>query len=489
MKHICALITCIFATSYAQASDPKHDFSDQAIATKIDNYMMSGVENGYAGTLLVARNGRVILNKGYGFADKENNVANTPNTIFDIGSNTKQVTAAAIMKLVDQKKLSTTDQLDKFFDNVPDDKKGITIHHLLTHTSGLDYGFGGDFDGTTKAEFLKKALASKLILERGEYKYSNADYSLLAAIIEEVSGTDYETYLQNNLFTPAGLNQTGYLLADWKEQPLAKQYWHGIIPRGTTLERYLKDGSVSWNLVGNGGLETTSNELYMWLEALKMNKILSPSARNQLFTRHVAIPNQPNRYNGYGWGIQPGYEGKTLVTHNGGNGIFYSSLAWYPDGDVTIIYASNTSTAEWPTRQIHRMIFEPDYVPQAFTVSPHRLVYEFMQSNPTTDAAKLSEYFEQQTGKPIMQQSLLNRVGIAFEEQGKYETSIALFKLNIELFPGNGNLWESLGEGYRTKGDKTQAIASYQQSLVLAPKKGCTWCANAKAQIAALQKQ
>ncbi|UTW60330.1 serine hydrolase [Kordiimonas sp. SCSIO 12603] len=489
MKHIFALITCIFATSHSQASDPEYNPSDKALAARIDDYMISGVEKGYAGTLLVAKDGKIILNKGYGFADKENGVDNTPDTVFDIGSNTKQFTAAAIMKLVDQKKLSTTDRLDKFFPDIPDDKKDITVHHLLTHTSGLDFGFGGDFDGTTKNELLNKALTSKLILELGDYKYSNAGYSLLAAIIEEVSGTSYETYLNENIFKPVGLKQTGYLLPERKGQSLAQQYWHGIIPRGTTLERYLKDDSVSWNLVGNGGLATTSNELYMWLEALKTDKILSAPVRNQLFAKHVPIPNRPNVYNGYGWGVRSGYDGKDLVTHNGGNGIFFSGLAWYPEDDVTIIYASNTSTAEWPTYQVHRMVFEPDYVPKAFTVSPHRVVYEFMQSKPAADAAKLPEYFEKQTGKPIMQPSLLNRVGIAFEEQGQYETSIALFKLNIELFPGKGNLWESLGEGYRTKGDKAQAIASYQRSLDIAPNKGCTWCANAKAQIAALQKQ
>jgi len=349
---------------------------------------------------------------------------------------------------VDQKKLSTADRLGQFFDKVPDDKKDITVHQLLTHTSGFDNGFGGDFDDTTKDEFLKKAFASKLIVKRGKYKYSNAGYSLLAAIIENASGTDYEVYLSQNILKPTGLNHTDYLLPDWKDQPLAQGYWHGVISRGTTVERYLKDGGVSWNLVGNGGLATTSLDLYNWLEALKTDKILSEPARNQLFTEHVVIATRPDRHNGYGWGVQIGYEGKTLITHNGGNGTCYSGIAWYPEGDVTIIYSSNTSTAEWPTYQIHRMVFEPDYEPRVFTVSSHRLVYEYVISKPTASVAGLPEYFKKKTGKAITQQSLLNRVGIAFEEEGQYDTAIALFTLNIELFPDNGRLWESLGEGY-----------------------------------------
>ena len=166
-----------------------------------------------------------------------------------------------------------------------------------------------------------------------------------------------------------------------------------------------------------------------------------------------------------------------------------SSIAWYPEGDVTIIYSSNTSTAEWPTKQIHRMIFESDYVPRAFTISPHRLVYEYVMSSPGAGVAGLLEYFESETGEPVKDQSLLNRVGIAFEEEGQHETAIALFKLNIELFPDRSNLWASLGEGYLAAGDKAQALASYQKSLDLAPSEGCSWCANTREQIATLQRE
>lgn len=467
--------------SFEAASD------DQALAAKIDDYMMSGVEKGYAGALLIAKSGEIILNKGFGLADKKNKFASTPDTIFDIGSNTKQFTAAAIMKLVDQNKLSTTSRLEHFFDKVPDDKKDITVHQLLTHTSGIDNGFGGDFDGTTKDEFLKKAFASELILKQGGYNYSNAGYSLLAAIIEKVSGMDYEAYLSQNILKPAGLDHTGYLLPNWKAQPLAQGYWHGVIPQSATVERYLKDGGVSWNLVGNGGLAATSNDLYKWLEALKTDKILSKSARDQIFNRHVMIRKQPDHHYGYGWGVQTGYEGKTRINHNGGNGTFYSGIAWYPEGDVTVIYSSNTSTAEWPTYQVHRMIFEPDYIPKAFTIPLHRVVYEYIVSKPAAGAAELPEYFKRETGEEIKKPLLLNQVGIAFEEEGQYDTAIALFKLNTKLFPDNGYLWASLGDGYLAKGDKVQAIDSYQKSLALAPDEGCSWCASSKEQLATLK--
>jgi CubicO group peptidase (beta-lactamase class C family) len=479
---VISLTGIVFSSAYCLAAVP----DDQALAEKIDQYMKSGEAKGYAGTLLVAKGGKIILNKGYGLADREKNITNTPHTIFDIGSNTKQFTAAAIMKLVEQKKLSTSDQLGKFFDKLPEDKKGITVHQLLTHTSGFANGFGGDFDGTSKEQFLKKAFASELLFKDEKFEYSNAGYSLLAAIIEKVSGLNYEVYLSENILKPAGLKQTGYLLPDWQNQPIARQYWQGIIHRGSTLERYLNDGSVSWNLLGNGGLLSTSMDLYHWLEALKTDKVLSKLARDQIFTRHVATVNEPNRYYGYGWGVRTGYEDKTRVNHNGGNGSFFSGIVWYPDGDMTVIYSSNTSTAEWPTYEVHQMIFEPNYVPKAFTFSAHRLVYEYALSHAATGVDRLPDYIKKETGEAIEHPSLLNQVGIAFEQDSHYDAAIALFKLNIKLFPGDGNLWDSLGEGYLVKGDKAQAIASYQKALALAPAEGCYWCGNAKEKLATL---
>jgi CubicO group peptidase (beta-lactamase class C family) len=480
-------IACSILGSTIFDSQLTYHSSEQALVERIDNYMRSGVETGYAGTLLVARDGRIILNKGYGLADQEAGIPNTPETIFDIGSNTKQFTAVAIMKLVDQGKLLTTDRLGELLDDVPADKRDITVHQLLTHSSGLDAGFGGDFDGTTKEEFLAKAFASELISEQGEYRYSNAGYSLLAAIIEEVSGSDYESYLRQNILMPIGLKHTGYLLPDWGQQSLARQYWHGAISRGTTVERYLEDGDVSWNLVGNGGLASTSGDLFQWLEALRTGKVLSDSSQDQIFAQHVKISEEAERYYGYGWGVQIGQCGKTLVRHNGSNGIYYSSIIWHPEDDLTIIYASNTSTSAWPVQEVQRMIFDPHYVPRSFTITPHRMVYEYVVSRSSDGVNGLPEFFERETGEPVKDQSILNQVGIAFEEGGQHETAIALFKLNIHLFPGRGDLWESLGEGYLAAGDKTQALMSYQKSLDLAPSEGCFWCANARQQIAKLQ--
>jgi len=490
MRYVLALLSAIFSVSCSDGTgnDPVVSIADQALVERIDKYMMSGVKKGYAGTLLVAKGGSVILNKGYGLADQEREIANTPDTIFDIGSDTKQFTAAAIMKLVDQEKLSTTDTLARFFDEIPNDKAKITIHQLLTHTAGFNQTLGGDFQAATKEELLKAAFEGDLLYTDQRYSYSNVGYSILAAIIEDVSGQEYETYLRENLWEPAGLTHTGYFFPDLAAQPVAQGYWHGVRPRGSTAQRYADDGQISWNLVGNGGLLSTTADIYRWIEALKTDTVLSQSSRDQLFGRHVLAANDPERYLAYGWVVRTAYEGKTFVYHNGGNNVFFTGFAWYLDGDVTIIYTNNTSVGEWPTYEVHKMIFEPDYEPQAFSVTPHRVAYDYARSREDGQLQGLAEHVERETGEAITDRTLLNLVGIAFEEDGQYETSVALFKFNTELFPNDGYLWSSLGEGYQVKGDVEQAIASYEKSLDVAPEEGCDWCEAAQAEIAKLKR-
>src|SRR5918996_5606299 len=111
---------------------------------RIERYLTNAAKNGYSGSVLVSLNGKILLNEGYGLADRENKIKFTSDTIFDIGSITKQFTAACILKLESEGKLRVQDPIAKFFDAVPDDKKSLTLHHLLTHTAGLTGSLGSD---------------------------------------------------------------------------------------------------------------------------------------------------------------------------------------------------------------------------------------------------------------------------------------------------------------------------------------------------------
>src|SRR5262245_1884520 len=228
--------------------------TDAALREELDQLMTRLETYGFSGSLLVARNGKVLLEKGYGWADREHGVPFTAETVFDIGSITKQLTGAAILALEMEGKLKVTDPISKYFPDVPADKAGITLHHLLTHSAGLEDVFGGDFEEMPRDRLVKTALASKLLWPPGtRYRYSNAGFSLLAAVVEIVSGQPYETFLQERLFKPAGLTKTGYRAPKWPSASLA----HGYSPEGdwgTPLDHAWAPDGPWWNLRGNGGI-------------------------------------------------------------------------------------------------------------------------------------------------------------------------------------------------------------------------------------------
>src|SRR5690606_23434181 len=211
-------------------------------------------------------------------------ISNSPATIYDIGSITKQFTATAILKLEMQSKLSTDDKLSKFFNNVPRDKENITIHDLLRHQSGLISNVGGDYDKVSEEDFLNKVFSSKLQFGVGEaFSYSNVGYSLLAMIIEQVSGQDYETYLYKELWKPAKMEMTGYSRPHFDQNKIAIGYYRNDSIWGNPLDKEWNNNSPYWHLKGNGGILSTTEDLYKWDIALKSNLILSKEARQKLY--------------------------------------------------------------------------------------------------------------------------------------------------------------------------------------------------------------
>ncbi len=309
------------------------------IAKKIDDYLNRSVPFGFSGAMLVALNDKVILLNGYGLANRERRIPVTTDTVFYIGSITKQFTAAAILKLEMQGKLRVTDTLDQVFKDVPADKKGITIHHLLTQSSGL--GDTEDKYGSPvqKDEQARRIMEMKLSFEPGKkYSYSNAGYNLLGIIVENVSGQTYEQYLHENLFKPAGMLSTGYRIPDWKKHNLAHGYSDGL-DKGSPLERpWLSDGP-SWALRGAGGMLSTLGDLYRWHLALKKDEILSADAKRKIFSPQIKMDS--NSFYGYGWSLQKTPRGTNLIEHNGGDGIFFADFRRYIDENVVVIGAAN----------------------------------------------------------------------------------------------------------------------------------------------------
>jgi CubicO group peptidase (beta-lactamase class C family) len=337
-----ALFVVLFLAAAPLCAAPDRGIVSGPVGQKLDAYLTRLEGFGFAGSLLVAKDGQILLHKGYGLADREKGIPFTPETVFDIGSITKQFTAAAILKLESEGRLKVTDPLGKYFD-VPQDKAGITLHHLLTHSAGLKDVFGDDYEEMSRDGLVKAALSSQLLWPPGtRYQYSNSGYSLLAAIVEKVSGRPYETYLRETFFQPAGMEKTGYRLPAWKPEELAHGY-HGEEPWGTPLDHAWAPDGPWWNLRGNGGILSTTGDLYKWFLALEKGAVLSQEEQAKAYTPHVPENEEGSSHYGYGWAIDKGPGGTRRIAHNGGNGIFAADFQRYPDDRLVILTGSAQS--------------------------------------------------------------------------------------------------------------------------------------------------
>jgi CubicO group peptidase (beta-lactamase class C family) len=259
----------------------------EQFANEVDGYLASLDPRGFSGVVLVAEKGKTLLHKAYGYADRQAARKMTTGTGFDIGSIVKPMTKAAIIKLESDGKLSLADPLTKHFENVPPDKAEITLQMVLDHKAGFPDIFGDDYEPAKRDEVVGKLLNAPLISKPGEkFNYSNAGYSLLAALIEKISGKPYERYMTEEIFKPAGVKRIGYQIPAWKNEELAVGYSKGR-RWGTPLDHAWMEDGPSWNLRGNGGMLSTVEELYQWFDAALSGRVMpgkpTQTYRDQMF--------------------------------------------------------------------------------------------------------------------------------------------------------------------------------------------------------------
>jgi CubicO group peptidase (beta-lactamase class C family) len=319
----------------------------RSIKEQIENHMMKYEQDGFSGSLLVFHKGEVLVKEGYGFSNKEQQIPNTSNTLFDFGSLTKQFTGAAIVKAETMGLLSVDQKLSDFFPNVPEGKAKITLHQLLTHSSGFKDVLGDDYDLITKNNFLNLAFQSALEFDPGsEYAYSNVGYSLLGIIIEQVGNQSYESFLRAHLFDPSGLDETGYMLVKGSsfQDRIAVGYNHGDFDGKPTDKPWLENGP-GWHLRANGGILTSVEEMYKWIGALNDKKIFDDNALTKYLTPYVQEGTESSYYS-YGWVVDSNSTLGPVYWHDGGNDIFSAVACNFPESETTIIIASNDSTFE-----------------------------------------------------------------------------------------------------------------------------------------------
>lgn len=328
------VVFCLQISTFAQSTKTNE------VAKNLKIYLEKANAYGFSGQVLVAENGKILLNQAYGFADREKRIPNSLNTVFNIASLTKQFTATAILRLEADGKLKTTDSITKYFDNVPADKSNITIHQLLTHTSGLSRGQDGKKNSTNRDEVVTKILQTPLSAKVGErFIYSNNGYHLLAAIIEKVSRQTYPQFISENLFKPAGMLNSGFYQDErWMKTAVSQTYneW-------TKLPAF-NEWSKVWNY-GSGSIISTTTELYKWFTAVNENKILPKEEKEKLFNQYTESFDE-NTFYGYGWYIEKLKSGKTLIFHGGDNQGYHSEFRWYKDDNRIIIILTNYETLE-----------------------------------------------------------------------------------------------------------------------------------------------
>jgi len=248
-------------------------------------------------------------------------------TLVDIGSITKFVTAVAILKLAEQDRLDLDEPLDSIWTNAPDDKASITVEELLTHTSGLTEEVGRDKEQLSRREFVDRVFASDLDEDRvGEYHYSNAGYGLLAAIVERRSGKSFDSFIEEDLLAPAGLGPISYERAYRNERSLrTSRSWATTFTRQTVREASWGGDAPGWNLVGNGGLVTTPLAYLRFWSAVRDGRVIDTSLLREALRSHVDAGQEEGFY-GYGIMVNdmPGHG--TVYGHDGENEVF--SAEW-----------------------------------------------------------------------------------------------------------------------------------------------------------------
>jgi CubicO group peptidase (beta-lactamase class C family) len=288
----------------------------------------------FMGSVLVARGESIFFNKAYGSANLEWKIPNTTTTKFRIGSMTKQFTAAAVLLLEERGKLKVDEPVKRFYADAPAAWDKITLYHLLTHTSGIpNHTSFPEFESlstmrTTPDQLVESFRDRPLEFVPGsEMRYSNSNYVLLGAIIEKVSGTSYERFVDENLFQPLGMIDSGYDSTQAIIPRRAAGYGPG--PDGPVNARYI-DMSVPY---AAGALYSTTGDLLRWERALFGGKVLSPSSLKAMTT--------PSK-NDYAFGLEVSRQsGRRVIQHGGSINGFSSRMAYFPDDEVTVIALSN----------------------------------------------------------------------------------------------------------------------------------------------------
>jgi CubicO group peptidase (beta-lactamase class C family) len=331
MKRILLAAAC-WLLALCTASPARADRVDDYIKSEMATHQIPGA------VLTIIKNGKAVKTSAYGLANVELNVPARPETVFEIGSLTKQFTAAGILLLAQEGKLSVDDKISQHLQNTPPAWSNITVRHLLTHTSGIkSYTSLDGFELTrhlTQEQFLKTIGAQPLDFQPGEsWKYCNTGFSLLGYIIENVSGKPYWEFMGERIFRPLGMSHTT------DRQPGT------IIPNRADGYEHSKQGLINraydlTDIFAAGAIATTVGDLAKWNAALECDCPLNTTSKQQMWTPALLNSGQATKY-GFGWFVGS-LQGHKNIGHGGSTSGFSSTLQRFPDDKLAIIILTNT---------------------------------------------------------------------------------------------------------------------------------------------------
>lgn len=314
--------------------------SAQDLTAQADAFVQAFVQQKrFQGSVLLAREGKPLFRKSYGLANAEWDIPNTPDTKFRLGSITKQFTSALILQLVEQGKIRLDDSIRKYYPEGPAAWQAVTIHHLLSHQSGIPSyteipGFFAKMAGEprTPAEIIQLTQDKPLEFDPGtKYKYDNSGYILLGYVVEKVTGRSYEQQLRSAILDPLGMKDTGFdsYTAILPHRAEGYTYTREKLQRAPYLDMTLPYAA--------GSVYSTVDDLAKWDQALYGTAVLSEASKQKMWT-----PNR-NEY-GYGWIIARRY-GTTSLEHGGGINGFNTMIVRLPEKKLLAVVLSNVNTS------------------------------------------------------------------------------------------------------------------------------------------------
>lgn len=456
------------------------ELAAQTRAQRIDALVTEYHDYGlFNGAVLVAEEGEPIYAKGFGDAVMEWDVPVTTDTRFRIGSVTKQFTAALVLQLVEEGKIDLEGAITDYLPDYPA-KQGekVTIHHLLTHTSGIPSytglpEFGEELirDRFEPDSFVTVFSGLDLEFEPGSrWNYSNSGYFLLGVIVEKVTGTPYDRALRERILEPLGLDDTGY--DHYGEIIERRAVGYARTPGGYEVAEYL-DTSLPYSA---GMMYSTVEDLLAWDRALYgKGPFESVETRDRMFEPYVVTPiaGDSTAFYGYGWIVQRvpmGADTVRVVQHGGGINGFTTGFWRIPEDRRTVVVMDNTTSryTDELTRKLARILYgQPVEGPKRPIAD---MVAAVVESEGVEAAARrYRELKESVPGEYDFTEVQLNRLGYLYLREGEIDTAIAIFRLNVEAYPEAFNTYDSLAEAYLEAGEREEAIANYRRSLELNP--------------------